>query len=275
MSVGSRSATKQCDTGGTCLARIALLRLESRLHPADMWLGTGEVARKLTSQIGINMCPRIIVAETCRVHEDVQPEPVEQCFKRFADAVRVDMVIPTLGNQRAAQLDRCIQTLHVQSGSAFAVGLALLRLAEEGEPNGQFAAVADATVKMRVDDSGKLSVGLKIGALCRIYPSVAKLSRQMGQRGDQHRILGLEVKIHQAKRQPGDTCDGGQRGSCDAISADRGDRRVDQLPLSFLRRSSSFQCNLFISRHYLTSIEWSFNHFLLSSSCQSILWISR
>lgn len=35
MSVGSRLATKQCDTGGTCLARIALLRLESRLHPAD------------------------------------------------------------------------------------------------------------------------------------------------------------------------------------------------------------------------------------------------
>jgi hypothetical protein len=35
MSVGFRSTTKQWAIGGTCLARIALLRLESRLHPAD------------------------------------------------------------------------------------------------------------------------------------------------------------------------------------------------------------------------------------------------
>jgi hypothetical protein len=98
-------------------------------------------------------------------YEDVEPETIKQCLQRFSNAVRVDMVIPALRDQSAAQLDRCIQTLHVQGRGAFAIGLALLGLSEEGEPDGQLATVADAAVEMRVDDGGKLSVWLKIGVI--------------------------------------------------------------------------------------------------------------
>jgi hypothetical protein len=127
------------------------------------------------------------------------------------------------------RLGQHLDVLTVVRAALLLVDRTALRLAPEGAPGRQPVRGADPLAEVRAQQRIELRRGIdRCGGQCRC-PVLAILLGEIHQRLGEQLLLGLEMKVHQAVRQPREIRHFGQRGARIAARGDRGNRGLDQL----------------------------------------------
>ena len=196
---------------------------------------SAEGVRQEVGEIGAAQRHRLRAVERVALEQEVLPQPVDQAAQALGRGGGVQRR-PGIAGQFADHLERGIEQNLVRPAADADIVVPRSGLAPERVPHGDLRRVRQLRIEARVD---QLEQGRRRVRAVRRNDLVARLGifvRHMAQRGGQQLLLGVEVKVDHAGRQPGPARHRIQRDVGQALLIDPVDGRLNQLfPAGVLR----------------------------------------